>query len=255
MARRNLSRTAIEGGRSKYPRNEEAEYTRQERRQINMDLARAKVDHDAADEVFTKVRKAAYKEFDDKLSPVYRWIEAQVGRPWNDVFSEITKKFSTRSLAGRHIVGHVNSYIRMEWHDHTHYANFIVGEDGILRKDEPRRTHFYGTPSEPADKVLLREVNKLLDGGYHKQLNSFIKLEHSGGTYEYHNRIKHQLDPYARTWVKSEMGPRLLAGKHDLDQFIKDILSGFTEGFKKSKERHYEWKKSVENFIQAVKPR
>lgn len=109
MAKRNLARTAIEGGRVKSCREAEHFTTRSERTQARMELRRAVVDPEYAEEVLIDERaETPYgREFDDKLMPVKRWLASQVGQLWNNVYSKIKQTFDFRTTAGRHIVGHI----------------------------------------------------------------------------------------------------------------------------------------------------
>lgn len=103
MATKNLARTVIEGGR--HPRNvwERRSSNTRERRQVRETsaLLRDRLDPDAV--VYPR-RNPVYQGFDDKLSPGFRWLRAQSGRPWNKVRSELFTRFDTRTTAGRHIV-------------------------------------------------------------------------------------------------------------------------------------------------------
>ena len=47
------------------------------------------------------------KEFSDVIGPLRRYLRKQVGRPWDKVWSEISRTLDTRSLTGRHIMNHV----------------------------------------------------------------------------------------------------------------------------------------------------
>src|SRR4051812_4716895 len=104
VARKDLSRTVIEGGR--YYRNC---YFRRashgiERATTREWLDRVNVDLDEADASAPPARPRVHKEFHDKLMPAHRWLVAQVGRPWSKVFSELSARFDTRTVAGRHVV-------------------------------------------------------------------------------------------------------------------------------------------------------
>ena len=61
------------------------------------------------------------KEFSDLLGPLRRYLHTQVGRPWNNVWSDITRNLDHRSLSGRHIVSHVLWDVE---------RNTWLGEDG-----------------------------------------------------------------------------------------------------------------------------
>jgi len=63
------------------------------------------------------------KEFSDLLGPLRRYLRKQVGRPWEKVWSEITRTLDSRSLTGSHIFDHIRS-------DVEHHA--VMGRDGSL---------------------------------------------------------------------------------------------------------------------------
>lgn len=152
MSKKNLARTAIEGGR--YGRNKwERRYSNRIERAAERNYM-SKVEHDVEyfDDYDITPREPIYKEFKDKLNPMYRWLHAQVGRKWDDVRSEVAEKFDTRTTAGRHITyDHLLSSVevkpRLEYrrysdHPYTYEDfttsrwsenQFYVDEEGILR--------------------------------------------------------------------------------------------------------------------------
>ena len=48
-----------------------------------------------------------WKEFSDLLGPLERFLNKQIGRKWDDVYSEICKNLPNTSMAGDHIRQHV----------------------------------------------------------------------------------------------------------------------------------------------------
>lgn len=63
------------------------------------------------------------KEFSDVLGPLRRYLRKQVGRPWDNVWSEITHTLDSRSLTGQHIFDHIRWEVEQEaW----------IGDDGRL---------------------------------------------------------------------------------------------------------------------------
>lgn len=101
MSTKRLERTVIEGGRgNKWERRNS---NRPERAAQRAFLSEVRKDPLNADFEIIEEREHVYKDFRDKLSPMKRWLDAQVGRSWADVRSEIATKFDTRSVAGRHI--------------------------------------------------------------------------------------------------------------------------------------------------------
>lgn len=103
MSTKKLSRTVIEGGRAgsnKWERrHSHAEVRAEERDYLKQVISNL----DLVDEIEIGANRPVMKEFTDKLSPMYRWLDAQVGRPWSEVRSEVFTKFDTRTTAGRHI--------------------------------------------------------------------------------------------------------------------------------------------------------
>lgn len=51
------------------------------------------------------------KEFTDLLNPLRRFLDKNVGRPWNKVYSEICEVADRRSLAGWHLLDHAKYYV------------------------------------------------------------------------------------------------------------------------------------------------
>jgi hypothetical protein len=103
MSTKNLAKTVIEGGRyhgNKYDRRISSAEERVRARDF---CKRAAVDPEFAEEADIEGRQPVYKGFTDKLAPMYRWLDAQVGRPWSEVRSEVFQNFDTRTTAGRHI--------------------------------------------------------------------------------------------------------------------------------------------------------
>src|SRR5712691_1294425 len=115
MATKNIARTAIEGGRTAGCRYGERLAHRRERRAATAACHRALRDPGGLDELTVDPRRPSPdgREFADKLSPVRRWLDAQVGRRWDDVYADICRRFNNRTLAGRHVVGHIYQYVNV----------------------------------------------------------------------------------------------------------------------------------------------
>ena len=148
MSKKNLSRTVIEGGRytgNKWDRrNSHAE----ERAQLRNYLKEIEHDPENYDEYDVEPLQPVHKGFKDKLSPMYRWLQSKVGRPWDEVRSEVTKEFDTRTVAGRHIVyDHLLSSVQLNKEEYRYYwrgsydettsysdHDYYVDEEGLLQK-------------------------------------------------------------------------------------------------------------------------
>ena len=103
MSKKQLARTAIEGGRASYNQFERRHSTRKERQDARAFRGLARV-MDGDDLPAAPRRQPVHPSFSDKLSPVYRWLDRQVGRRWDDVYAEIRTRFDARTTAGRHIL-------------------------------------------------------------------------------------------------------------------------------------------------------
>lgn len=103
MSTKKLSRTVIEGGRYRGNKWERYQSNAELRAAERNYLKEVTADPELAYEEEIEVRQHVYKSFRDKLNPMYRWLNAQVGRPWSEVRSEVFQKFDTRTTAGRHI--------------------------------------------------------------------------------------------------------------------------------------------------------
>ena len=138
MSKKNISRTAIEGGRS--PRNkwDRKESSQIERVNVRNLISSAHGDAEVFDEVNLPTRRKVYKDFEDKLNPVERWMDNRVGKSWNKTFSLLREKFDSRTTAGRHIIN--DHILRDVWLSSNYsdsfaqYHRYYVDDRGILRK-------------------------------------------------------------------------------------------------------------------------
>lgn len=142
MARKNISKTAIEGGRAAVCRELEDQEDRHNRR-VWAHYCRAVVLDEDAHEPASCIliggwdRYRSGREFADKLNPIRRWLQKRVGRKWNDVKSEISATFDRRSLAGRHVLDHIDGYVDERW-DPWNVASGSVDDDGVYVEPEKK---------------------------------------------------------------------------------------------------------------------
>src|SRR5687768_10564249 len=135
MARRDLSRTVIEGGRYRYNK-----FLRRASHGVGRTRERewldgVRVDPDIADDGAPRARPKVRRSFYDKLAVTRRWLRSQCGRPWNDVFSELMSRFDPRTVAGQHIVfDHMLRDVEGVGSDWAwDGAPFVVDAEGTLR--------------------------------------------------------------------------------------------------------------------------
>lgn len=110
MSTKNIARSALEPGRLNSFKSDAKSAKDSYRRQERDFLAKALVDPETDEDIFREhVPKKGRQG--DNLGPIKRFIASQVGRPWSKVWSEINEKFGADTLAGRHIMEHITSYV------------------------------------------------------------------------------------------------------------------------------------------------
>lgn len=153
----------------------------------------------------------------DHVMPLKHWLEAQVGRPWDDIYSEIRKNNSPHNAVGAHIYTHLWGFVernptylvdatpcgqfQYNWRNNPSplRANQLyIDRDGILRKAK-------GVPDKYQEALKARPVTV-------KQItsNTYAVMNKRGVWFilKYSNRMKTEL----RTtqvhdhWEKDESG-------------------------------------------------
>jgi hypothetical protein len=137
MSTKNLARTVIEGGRTRWSRDYRRALNVKERARQREALGRLAVGDDPEALVVPPPRNAG-RGFDDKLGPARRWLTSQIGRPWNLVRGELLRRFDTRTTAGRHIVFcHMLPWVEDD-EGNPGWKPFLVDRHGFLRAAPPR---------------------------------------------------------------------------------------------------------------------
>jgi hypothetical protein len=135
MATKRLSRTAIEGGRTRHSKHERRQSYADERARVRDEIRKVIVDADLADDWGLEKRQKVYKHFADKLGPPKRWLRKQAGRPWNEVYSDLKQSFDPRTTAGRHLVyDHMLHWVDRGETLRWRRPELTVDNDGILRE-------------------------------------------------------------------------------------------------------------------------
>ncbi len=99
------------------------------------------------------------KEQTDVLGPVRRFLTKSVGRPWNDIWSEVCEH--TKDFMGDHLRRHVYYYVEHNIHEEdgklvddrgipvsSWRDSFYVDPDGILRKTDEYRRYRHKKPEQ-----------------------------------------------------------------------------------------------------------
>ena len=95
------------------------------------------------------------KEFGENLNPLYGIIRKNVGRKWDDIYSELCKVFDTRSVINRHILIHLNSMVEITnvyyedgeiWIRSNYIGNRPLKDTGVEYYVDPRDGILYRNP-------------------------------------------------------------------------------------------------------------
>ncbi len=78
MSKKNLARTAIEGGRRKGNKWDRRNSHTEERNAAREYCKKAISDPESVDEDLIEKKSKVYKDFTDKLNPMYRWLRSQI---------------------------------------------------------------------------------------------------------------------------------------------------------------------------------
>lgn len=144
MSTKRLDRTAISGGRITGYKYERKQSLKNHRRGCNALLQASRNPAEDFLEIdFPERQHSSYwdgEKFNDKIAPVKRWLEKQVGKVWDDVYSLLRNKFDSRTTAGRHIV--FDHLLRDVWTSQdrstlqAQYSEYYVDGYGILCKNK-----------------------------------------------------------------------------------------------------------------------
>lgn len=108
MSTKNLARTVLERGRPTADKFFRRYRNRQERRALRDYLHAVEKDQEF---YYDRIEPDHKHSADwhgpvltDQLTPVYAWVDKQIGKNWADVRRDIKEKFDVRTLAGFHVV-------------------------------------------------------------------------------------------------------------------------------------------------------
>ena len=129
--------------------------------------------------------RGGYKMLNETLAPLSRYLERQVGRPWDKVYSEIAERLRPSSTVQQHVRDHVSDFVNLHRTPDRRYGGRLdapwwqplyVDALGILRRtddlDRKARRRAASRPKATAQPTTVRlsdecELRRLV-GLWHK---------------------------------------------------------------------------------------
>lgn len=145
-------------------------------------------------------RKGDMKELNENLAPFYRFLCKQVGRPWNDVYSEIRERINAKSAVQLHILQHLKQYVEL---------HVILDEDGKPWKENGYSFRGYEVNGlYVCPKTGLLKENNLLSWkkGSSKPDPNYITIDDETYVKSEHGWFEIELTPCPRTYVRNPSG-------------------------------------------------
>lgn len=120
------------------------------------------------------------KHLNENLAPLRRYLEKQVGRPWDKVYGEVLQGIDTRSAIGLHVLQHVPDFVWIEtmlvngqvvclrWNGaHPVSGLYVDPRTGLLRDaDRKKKRSGAATPAAEPNWVAVSqaEAYQKIDG-------------------------------------------------------------------------------------------
>jgi hypothetical protein len=134
------------------------------------------------------------KELNENLAPLRRYLERQVGRPWNKVYADIAERLRAGNTVQQHVRDHLRDFVAIKrrrrhgWY-FTYPGNgkepfsllwyqqlYVDEKDGILKRtdrlpeEKARQRARRDAPPRPLDRVALAADSELrrIDGFWYE---------------------------------------------------------------------------------------
>jgi hypothetical protein len=260
MSTKKISRSVSESGHSNkiYRKLNQRSYRAAERQYLH------KVKHDIDNyyDYDIETQREDYNYHGYKISPVHRWLSKQSGKVWNDVYSEIIKKFDNVVIGGRSIKDYIKYIVDVTFDPHdikygtgqiyTSFRRneFFVDDNGILRnKTYIKRSHKYKIPTFDTQqiakwlngKVVGKVGNKLF---WFKPADTCKKYP-GGDTRQWITDWTDKYYSYGLRWLYSDKTPvyskeKNESGSNDIIGYDKTWKVSFAHSFKQDRKLNKE---------------
>jgi hypothetical protein len=128
--------------------------------------------------------RGGYKSLNENLNPLKRYLESQVGRPWNKVWSEICENLKPTNTVQQHVRDHIPDFVAINtllkdgeiWVQHrwsrgplkdSHVKLFVDPKSGLLRRNKYWRS--WNTQKRQEREAEVAELAKRMRVVSHKR--------------------------------------------------------------------------------------
>lgn len=182
-------------------------------------VARAFVDEDSWSHDPLPKRLQRMRGFRDLLSPLERWLRAQVGRPWDAVYSELVRTAGRDTTSGRHLIEHAEWMVKRHcWREGRSVFTLVWGrprevhgpyvdpKSGLLRwQPRPPRDRRWHETAPRGPEVRIDDTH-----GYVPIDGCWFAVELAAGPLSDHERRTLPADPRVRLWDRRVVHKRQL---------------------------------------------
>ncbi len=116
------------------------------------------------------------KELNENLAPLRRFLESQVGRPWNKVYAEISAHLRVDSAVQKHVRDHLRDFVAIKprrinqgWRPtgmddlwwqrlYVHPVTGLLCRTDRLPEERARRRRIASRPKKPVDRIAVTDV-------------------------------------------------------------------------------------------------
>jgi hypothetical protein len=186
--------------------------------------------------------RGGYKVLNENLSPLRRFLERQVGRPWDKVFSEVAERLRVDSTVQQHVRDHLRDFVATRprrgisvWYRPGgetlwHQPLYVDPHDGILKRTDRlleervrrRREAERKRQQPPPERVELaidRELRRMAGVWYEVKLTPLPEPE-------YHLVTELQKVPRKRYHRNSPLVEMGIAVRRLTSPAVFDVASG-----------------------------
>lgn len=140
--------------------------------------------------------RGGWKMLNETLAPLRRYLEAQVGRPWNGVYSEIAANLRPTSTVQQHVRDHLTDFVNLHRqpgrygrsHERPWFEPLYVDAHGVLRRTDDlpevraarlrRRARRPDPAAAPIRLAPLRELRRIEGVWYEVRLAPLPKPDY-----------------------------------------------------------------------------